>query len=45
MNRIKNVHDWVQPIMNTKFETHQILFRIYHTPKPTLWQRVWGWLR
>jgi len=39
----QNTHDWAQPIAGTKLELNQIYLRVYHTPKPTVWQRLWGW--
>ncbi|VDG31498.1 hypothetical protein [Lactobacillus plantarum] [Lactiplantibacillus mudanjiangensis] len=39
----QNTHDRVQPVTGTKLENKQNILCIYHTLKPTLWQRLKGW--
>ncbi|WP_171000622.1 hypothetical protein [Lactiplantibacillus pingfangensis] len=39
----QNTHHRLQPVAGTKLEVNQIYLRVYHTPKPSVWQRVRGW--
>jgi len=39
----QNTHSRVQPAMGTKLEINQTILCIYHTPKPSFWQRLKGW--
>lgn len=39
----QNTHDRVQPVAGTALDAYFIKLRVYHTLKPTLWQRLKGW--
>lgn len=39
----KNTHDRMQPVVGTALDAYLIKLRVYHTLKPTLWQRLKGW--
>ena len=40
----QNTHTRLQPNAGTKLDARLINLCIYHTPKPSVWQRVRGWL-
>lgn len=40
----QNTHDRVQPITGIKSDVYLINLQLHHTPKPSVWQRVRGWL-
>ncbi|GAB7171408.1 MULTISPECIES: hypothetical protein [Lactiplantibacillus] len=39
----QNTHDRMQPVVGTALDAYLIKLRVYHTLKPTLWQRLKGW--
>ncbi|WP_301700112.1 hypothetical protein [Lactiplantibacillus plantarum] len=39
----KNTQHRVQPMSGIALDAYLIKLRVYHTPKPHLWQQVWGW--
>jgi len=39
----QNTHHRLQPVAGTKLDARLIKSRVYHTPKPSVWQRVRRW--